>query len=176
MGKHPRAVFHHLVSCWQSRFFDFYQAWFWWCQIVSTNPQSQGVAKKSPQVAFRGPHGQFWGVILWVFFRLQPKDFSIKKSARNKTFRFTNVLDFEDSHGDHYFSLGARDLLEHDDFWTTFGTFRNQNMKKHSQMIWKAKIIKYYQYWSHEKARASSLSSFHDFMKKSIFRFFIIHF
>jgi len=40
-------------------------------------------------------------------------------------------------------------------------------------MIQKAKIIKYYQYSSHEKARASSLLSFQDFMKKSIFDHFI---
>ena len=52
-------------------------------------------------------------------------------------------------------------------FWCHF-FFRKIN-EKQFRMIQKAKIIKYYPYSSHEKARASFLLSFQDFTKKSIF-------
>ena len=62
----------------------------------------------------------FGGPLVRLFFRLQPKVLHIKKGSRNKSFRFANVLDYEYSHGNHYFSVGARDLSTRDHTWTTF--------------------------------------------------------
>ena len=74
-----------------------------------------------PQLVFRGALRAFFGgPLVSLFFRLQPKVFPIKNPSRKKSFLVSNVLDYENSHGNHYFSVRARDLPGHDHFWTTF--------------------------------------------------------
>ena len=76
----------------------------------------------------------FGGPLVRLFFRLQTQVLTIKKGSGNKSFTFQRVSNHEKSDGDHNFLPSARDLLEHDQLWTTFWAhYDRKDGKKHQE-------------------------------------------